>query len=92
MSIWVKDPLDTAWFEFDWSQFLETGETIVAHTTTVDANLTNLGDNATPTTVSVRVSGGVNGSQSLVTCQVITSSGNTYETEKYINIATRISN
>ena len=91
MSLWVKDPLDVASYTFDWSSFLATGETISSRTTTVDANLTKLSDSATTTTVSVKVSGGTNGTQSLVTCQVVTSAGNTYETEKYITIATRIS-
>lgn len=91
MSIWVKDPLDVAYYTFDWSSFLASGETISSHTTTVDSNLTKVSDTANATTVSIRVSGGLAGTQSLVTCQVVTSASNTYETEKYITITTRMS-
>ena len=99
MSIWVKDPLDTVWFTFNWGgdpttnppspSFLASGETITAHTTTVDSNLTKLSDTATSTTVSVQVTGGVNSTQSLVSCNIHTSAGNIYETEKFIFIVTR---
>jgi hypothetical protein len=96
MGLWVKDPDDVAWYEFDWSDtdedgnaWLPTGVTIASYTVTVDDNLTKVADASTDTTVSVNVSGGTVGTQSLVTCQVVTSASNTYETEKYIVIATR---
>lgn len=89
MSLWVKDPDDDTLYEFDWSSFLEPGEIIVTYSTTVDTNLTKVGQLASATSVSVRVSGGVSGTESLVTCNIGTSLGNTYETEKMIMIVTR---
>ena len=98
ISLWVKDPLDTAWYQFD---FLGTAaepgllyntspqETITSHTTAVDANITKLSDTAASTSVSIQVTGGTNGTQSLVTCSIHTSAGNVYNDEKYIIIATR---
>jgi hypothetical protein len=91
MSTWVKDPADIVAFTFDWSLFLAPGETIASHTTTVDGNATKVSDSATTTQVSVEVSGGISGNVSLVTCQVITTATNKYNTEKYVTIVTRIS-
>lgn len=89
MGIWVKDPADDTLYQFDWSEFLEPGETIASYSTTVDTNLTKLAELATATSVSVRVSGGTDATESLVTCNIVTSLGNTYDTEKMISIVTR---
>lgn len=89
MSIWVKDPDDERWFKFDWSSFLAAGETITAHTTTVDAAMTKVSDTADTTSVSVQVLGGTDGTQSLTTCLIHTSAANIYETQKWVTIATR---
>jgi hypothetical protein len=89
VSIWVKDPDDERWFEFDWSAFLATGETITAHTTTVDTAMTKVSDTANATSVSVQVSGGTAGTKSVITCLVNTSAGNIYETQKWVSIYTR---
>jgi len=93
MSIWVKDPDDIRWFEFDWSQFLAAGETITSYAVTCDSNLTKVADTSTTSTVLIQVSGGTAGSQSLITCQVDTSNAtgqhNQYETQKYVAIRLR---
>jgi len=91
--MWVKDPLDIRWFEFDWSQFLAAGETISSYTITCDSNLTKVAQIATGTAVSIQVSGGVAGTQSVISCQVDTSVAgnqeNQYETQKVVAIRTR---
>jgi hypothetical protein len=86
--LWVKDPLDTCWFEFDWSSFLAADETITSYTTSVNSNLVKLSDSATDTAVSVQVSGG-SGESGRITCNIQTSASNTYEVEKPVLIRTR---
>jgi len=80
----------------DWSEFLgASGETISSYTITCDANLTKLADTSTATSVSIQVSGGTAGTQSLITCVINTTNAtgqhNRYETEKYVSIRTRFS-
>jgi len=86
---WTKDPLDTRWFEFDWSQFLAAGETILSYTISADSAMTKVADSATSTAVLIQVSGGTAGTQSLITCNITTSAANVYETEKYVTIRNR---
>ena len=89
MDFWVKDPDDTAWYEFNFASFLDAGETISSYSTTVDSFLTKVSDISTASTVSVQVTGGEAGTQSIVSCNIHTSSSNVYETEKAISIITR---
>lgn len=93
MSVWVKDPDDQRWFEFDWSSFLAAGETISSWTVTCDSALTKLGDTATPTAVLIEVSGGVAGTKSLLTCEIFTtdasSKHNKYQTTKFVTVRVR---
>lgn len=91
LSLWVKDPADIAWYQFDWSDFLDAGETITSYTITCDNNLTKLADANSATTVSIHVSGGTNNTTSLVTCIIITSGDNDFKAEKEITIVERIS-
>lgn len=91
MSLWVKDPVDVAWYKFDWSQFLDAGDTIASATVTVDANVTKVTSASTASSVSVQLSGGASGTSSVVTCVVVTALGNTFETTKTIYIQGRSS-
>jgi hypothetical protein len=92
MSLWVKDPADVAWYKFDWSRFLDTGDTITSFTVSVDSNLTKMLSTNSTSSVSFQVSGGVSGSSSVVTCVIGTAGGNTFETTKTIYIQSRVSN
>ncbi len=98
--IWVKDPADVAWYEFDWSgaasngtPWLPTGVTIASYTVTVDANLTKANAQLQGPLVLIQVSGGTAGTESVVTCSITTSETppNTYDTQKSIFIQTRTS-
>jgi hypothetical protein len=85
--VWFKDPLDTRWFTFNWS--LAAGETITSYTVSCDANMTQLSESVGVTSVSIQVSGGDGCLQSVVSCNIHTSVGNIYETEKPVYIQTR---
>lgn len=88
-SLWVKDPDDTRWFEFDWSSFLTAGETISSYTVTV-SGLTKV-DDASPstTTVAVQVSDGTQGNHAAITCNIHTSASNVYEATKTVIVRPR---
>ena len=92
MSLWVKDPVDVAWYKFDWSSFLDVGDTITGATVSVDTSLTKVISINDATSVSAKFSGGTSGGSSVVTCVITTANGNTYETSKTIYIQTRSSN
>lgn len=95
--VWTKDPADAdVWYEFDWSDgsatpWLPTGVTITSYTVTVDDALTKLGDLQSGASVFIKVSGGVDGVISVVSCEITASDGSTYKTEKNIYIHTRSS-
>ena len=89
MSAWVKDPADIVWYKFDWSKFLDVGDTIASATVTTDTNLVTSTFTNTASTVSFRVSGGTSGKSSTVTCTVVTALGNTFRTTKGIYIIGR---
>jgi hypothetical protein len=86
---WFKDPDDTAWYEFDWSLFLDAGETITSCVVTVDANLTEVFTRSTATSVLVEVTGGTAWTPSVVTCEVNTSALNTFQAAKVIKVVPR---
>lgn len=75
----AKDPADTIDEKFDWSAFLQTGETITSATVTVDptGELAIASMTFTDNSVIFHATGGVAGSTYTITCQVETSAGNT---------------
>lgn len=89
MSIWVKDPADVAWFQFDWTVHLATGETITTYTITCDAALTKESDSKQGAGASIQVSGGTSGTASLISCDITTSAGNELHADKHIYITDR---
>ncbi|HET9874296.1 MAG TPA: hypothetical protein VFQ37_00815 [Mycobacterium sp.] len=96
MTVWTKDPDDEDWFEFDWSDqgetpWLPTGVTISSYTVTVDDALTKVSDSQSGASVFVKVSGGTAGTDSVVSCEISASDGNTYKTSKPIQIFNRSS-
>ena len=90
MAIWVKDPTDIVWFQFDWSAFLGTGETIITYDVQVGEALNKEADSDSAQAVNFKVSGGTTGDSCLVVCTVNTSNDNTFKDEKTIYVVDRI--
>ena len=88
--MWIMGSGETEWFEFDWSDFLAPGETITLATIDCDANLQKLDAHNTQTYVAIRLTGGVNGTRSVISCAIDTSAGQHFETTKTINIVERV--
>lgn len=96
----TKDPAAVLDYCFDWkaetngtgeSDWLASGETISSHSVTVESGLTKDSDAATDTNTSVTVwlSGGTDGDDYTVTCQITTSAGRTDERSVTIKVRNR---
>lgn len=80
MTTFQKDPEAVLDYEFDWSDWLEDGETLSSRTVTVTSGLTKESDAITGgNAVTVWLSGGTAGSSYTVECKVTTSASRTDE-------------
>jgi len=100
---WLKDPSAVLDFKFDWapltngvqgerSDWLASGETILSHTITVSPVGLTVNSSAitdTSTTVTVWLSGGIDGIEYGVTCRIVTSGGRTDDRTMEINCQNR---
>lgn len=68
----TKDPDATLDYSFDWSSWLEDGETIASQTVTVDSDLTEDSISASDSAVTVWVSGGTAGQRYSIACKITT--------------------
>jgi hypothetical protein len=89
MSLYVKDPNAELDYAFDWSDWLETGETISSHTITVSTGITKDSDSETDGIVTVWLSGGTAGNWYTVACKVVTSASRTDERTMDIQVKNR---
>ena len=82
----VKAATSVLDYKFDWSDWLDAGETISSKTVTVPTGLTKNSDALadTNTAVLVWLSGGTTGERYTVSCQIVTSAGRT--DARYIEI------
>jgi hypothetical protein len=88
-SSFVKDPAAVLDYQWDWSSWLATGETISSHTVTAPTGLTLDSDTATTTAVTAWLSGGTAGTDYSVVCQIVTSASRTDERSIVIAVQQR---
>ena len=84
-----KDPQAVLDFEFDWSNWLQSGETISSHDITVPTGITLASDAESGGIVTVWLSGGTDGTNYIVACEITTSSARTDERSMRILVADR---
>ena len=87
MTAYVKDPDATLDYGFDWNRsatsaaagsgYLAAAETITTSTWVVASGLTQSNASNTPTTTTIWLSGGTDGTDYLVTNRIVTSAGRT---------------
>lgn len=82
-----KDPAAVLDYVFNWSDWLESGETISSHVVTVDTGLTKDSDSESSGVVTIWLSGGTHGTDYIVACEITTNLGRT--DERSINIRCR---
>lgn len=72
MSTYIKDPDATLDYTFDWSSWLEDGETISTQTVTTPAGITEDSVAASTSAVTVWLSGGTAGTTYSIACKITT--------------------
>lgn len=90
MSTWpIKDPSEILNYTFNFSREMESGEAITGFAITVDEGLVLDASSNTTTTVTARVSGGTNGRNGSVRCEVDTDASQKIIDVAYIPIRTK---
>ena len=84
-----KDPDAVLDYTYDWTRWLQPGETISSHSIIVPAGIT-LGSSATGDgLVTAWLSGGVNGATYMVTCRITTNQGRTDDRSIWLSVLDR---
>ena len=79
LTTFPKDPDSVLDYAFDWSEWLESGESISSHVITVDDGITNDSSGNSTTAVTVWLSGGTAGTNYNIACKIVTGAGRTVE-------------
>ena len=85
----TKDPDAVLDYEFDWSDWLASGEAISSHTVTVASGLTKDSDTESGGVVTIWLSGGTAGTTYTVACKIVTDGGRTDERTVEIRVTSR---
>lgn len=75
----IKDPSAVLDYGFDWSEWLESGETISSAVWTVPTGLTKDSQSESATITTAWLSGGTAATDYSVACKIVTSAGRTEE-------------
>jgi hypothetical protein len=83
-NVFTKDPDAILDYQWDWSEWLATGETITTAVITVPTGLTLDSQDDTTTTITAWLSGGTVGDGYQVTCEITTSASRTDDRSIYL--------
>lgn len=89
MTTYMKDPESLLDWSWNWSDWLETGETITSHTVTVPTGLTLDASNEAAGVVTAWISGGTANNRYRVECKITTSEGRTDERSITLSVQER---
>lgn len=89
MTTFLHDPESVLDHQFDWSLWLESGETIVSYVVTVPTGITLASDGRVGAVVTAWVSGGTAGNRYRVECKITTSEGRTDERSITLSVQER---
>jgi len=84
-----KDPHAVLDYGFDWSDWLDTGETLSSATWTVPSGITKDSQQLGDTSTKAWFSGGTAGESYTIACKVVTSAGRTDERSFVIQMENR---
>lgn len=84
-----KDPDAVLDYKWNWEQWLQAAETIVAHTITVPSGITLDSDSHDTNSVTAWLSGGTINTIYIVACKIVTDGGRTDERSIQIRVAER---
>ena len=85
----IKDPGATLDYEWDWSNWLATDETITSATISAPSGLTLNSQSNTDTTATCWLTGGTPGVRYSVVCHIVTTDGRTDERSIFIDVQDR---
>lgn len=74
-----KDPNAVLDYAFDWTEWLESGETISSHVVTADTGITKDRNSESAGTVTAWLSGGTAGDDYTIACKITTTADRTDE-------------
>jgi hypothetical protein len=90
MSSYLKHPESVLDYGWDWTPWLDTGETIVGQPViTADPGITVQSQSNTTTAVTVWLAGGTDGTRYNIACRVTTSAGRTDERTIKVTVVQR---
>jgi len=89
MTTYIKDPQSVLDYGFDWSDWLDTGDTVSTSTWNVPTGITEDSDSNTGTTTTVWLSGGTVGKKYKITNRMVTADGRTVDRSFYVRIENR---
>jgi hypothetical protein len=73
LGVQPKSDVDNLTYTFDWSGWMNAGDTIQSSSWSVPPGLTNLTSSSTPTTALIKLGGGTVGTSYVVTNTILTS-------------------
>lgn len=79
LTSFLKDPDSILDYSFDWSDWLESGESISSHIVVVDSGITVDDSGYSSTVVTIWLSGGTAGTNYNIACKIVTSESRTVE-------------
>lgn len=89
MREFLKDPNAVLDYVFNWSSWLQSGETISSSTFTVETGITKDSETNTTTSATVWLSGGTEGNRYTITNRVTTNQGRTDDRSAIVRVQNR---
>jgi len=89
MTTYIKDPQSVLDYGFDWSDWLDTDDTVSTSAWNVPTGITEDSDSKTTTTTTVWLSGGTVGKKYKITNRMVTDDGRTVERSFYIKVVSK---
>jgi hypothetical protein len=89
MTTFIKDPSSVLDFGFDWSDWLDSDDSVSTSTWNVPTGITDDSDTSTSTTTTIWLSGGTVGSKYKITNRIVTANGRTVERSFYVKVESR---
>jgi len=89
MTTFIKDPQAVLDYGFDWSDWLDTDDTVSTSTWNVPAGITKDSDTKTTTTTTIWLSAGTVGRTYKITNRMVTANGRTVERSFYVKVESK---
>ena len=89
MTTYIKDPQSVLDYGFDWSDWLDTGDTVSTSTWTVPTGITEDSETETSTATTIWLSGGTVGKKYKITNRMVTANGRTVDRSFYVKVESR---